>query len=323
MLKIGLLGSDNSHADRFSEILNLPEHASYQPDADAQVVAIWGEDAARTQAVAQANRIAQIVSRPEEMLGQVDAVFCVTRHGGLHLPLVRPFLQAGVATFVDKPLAVEPDDARTLVALAAQSGAPFASFSTVRFAGEFQQFLAAAREVGDIRMGSYTGPATRRNPYGGLIFYAIHCIELMLMTQSTGVQWVQASEGPAVDQAGNGALVAVCAWPDGAIATLECPVDAKYIFQAQVLGRQATLHRAFDISDCYATACARSSPVYAAAPAPLPLPKWSKPSRSPPPSNKASPPAPAFLCPNPIETARRAVSIARLPHTENNRRYGH
>jgi predicted dehydrogenase len=266
MLKIGLLGSDNSHADRFAEILNLPEHPSYQANADAQVVAIWGEEPVRTQAVAQANRIPQVVGSPEEMLGQVDAVICVTRHGGLHLPLVRPFLQAGVPTFVDKPLAVEPADAQAIVALAAQSGAPFTSFSTVRFAEDFQQVLAAAQELGDIRMGSYTGPATRRNPYGGLIFYAIHCIELMLMTQGTGVQWVQATEGPAVDQAGNGALVAVCAWADGALATLEFPVDAHYSFQVQLLGRTATLHRKLDISDCYRAgmrqilACLRGGP---------------------------------------------------------------
>ena len=54
MFKIGILGSDNSHADRFSEILNRPDHPSYQPDAEARVVAIWGAEAERTQAVAEA-----------------------------------------------------------------------------------------------------------------------------------------------------------------------------------------------------------------------------------------------------------------------------
>ena len=42
MFKIGILGSDNSHAERFSELLNLPEHPNFLADSDAQVVAIWG-----------------------------------------------------------------------------------------------------------------------------------------------------------------------------------------------------------------------------------------------------------------------------------------
>src|SRR5690242_12692111 len=116
MFKIGILGSDNSHADRFSEILNLPEHPSYLPNSGAQVVAIWGQEAERTQQVATNGKIATIVEQPEAMIGQVDAVFCVTRHGGLHRELVLPYIEAGIPVFVDKPLAAQPDDARAIVA---------------------------------------------------------------------------------------------------------------------------------------------------------------------------------------------------------------
>ena len=116
MFKIGILGSDNSHADRFSEILNLREHPSYLPDSGAQVVAIWGQEAERTQQVAKNGKIATIVDQPAAMIGQVDAVFCVTRHGGLHKELVLPYIAAGIPVFVDKPLATDPNDARAIVA---------------------------------------------------------------------------------------------------------------------------------------------------------------------------------------------------------------
>lgn len=266
MLRIGMLGSDNSHAEIFSKILNVPDYKDYLPAAEARVVAIWGQEAERTQQVAQAGRIETIVERPEAMLGQVDAVFCVTRHGGLHLELVRPYLQASVPTFVDKPLAVDPADAQALVDLAAQHKAPFTSFSTVRWSADTQRFLAAAQQLGGVRGGIYRGPATRRSQYGGIIFYAIHCIEIMLMNQGTGVAWVQALEGPAVDAAGNGNVVVVCAWPDGALATLELTVDAAYGFEATALGRTNTLHSKLDISDCYRQgmmrilACLRGGP---------------------------------------------------------------
>lgn len=251
MFKIGILGSDNSHAERFSELLNVSSHPNYLADSGARVTLIWGEDAERTQAVAAHGQIDQIAAEPADMLGQVDAVICVTRHGGRHLGLVRPFMEAGVPTFVDKPLATEPDDARAIVELVRKHNVPFTSYSTVRFSSDTLNFLAKAGELGGVRVGVYSGPASRRNIYGGVIFYAIHSIELMLRTQGTGVEWVEAVEGPAVDEAGNGNMTAICAWSDGASATLQLTVDAKYGFNAMVLGRNGFHAAALDISDCY------------------------------------------------------------------------
>lgn len=250
MFRIGILGSDNSHADRFSEILNLPNHAAYLPDSGARIVAIWGQEAERTQQVATNNGIDTIVANPSDMLGQVDAVICVTRHGGLHRELVVPYLEAGIPAFIDKPLAVDPADARAIVAAAQAKNVPYSSFSTVRFATSMQQFAAEAAAV-QPRVGMYTGPATRRNIYGGVIFYAVHSIEMMLMLQGTGVQSVLATEGPAVDDGGNGNMSAVCTYADGGIGTLQLTVDAKYGFTATILGREGFAHRALDISDCY------------------------------------------------------------------------
>ena len=251
MFRIGILGSDNSHADRFSEIINRSDHPAYLPDSGAKVVAIWGQEAERTQQVATNGRIDTVVATPEAMIGQVDAVFCVTRHGGLHRELVTPYLEAGIPTFIDKPLAVDPADAREIVRVAQAKGTPFSSFSTVRFSKSTQAFAAECATLGGIRVGSYTGPASRRNIYGGIVFYAVHSIEMMLMLQGTGVTWVDAQEGPALDADGNGTISVTCAYGDGAVGTLALTVDAKYAFTAHVLGRNGLAYRALDISDCY------------------------------------------------------------------------
>jgi predicted dehydrogenase len=251
MFRIGILGSDNSHADRFSEIINRSDHAAYLPNSGAKVVAIWGQEAERTQKVATNGRIDTIVAAPEAMIGQVDAVFCVTRHGGLHRELVTPYLEAGIPVFIDKPLAVDPDDAREIVRVAQAKGVPFSSFSTVRFSQSTQAFAAEAAKLGGVRVGSYTGPATRRNIYGGIIFYAIHSIEMMLMIQGTGVIWVDAQEGPALDADGNGNISVTCAYGDGALGTLALTVDSKYAFTAHAIGREGLAYRALDIHDCY------------------------------------------------------------------------
>lgn len=251
MLKVGILGSDNSHAERFSEILNLPDHPRYLPGADAKVVAIWGQEAERTAQVAQDVQIDTVVDNPEDMLGQVDAVICVTRHGGLHRKLVEPYLEAGIPTFVDKPLATDPNDARAIVELAERKGVPFSSFSTVKFSTDADYFLRKSRTLGGVQTGIYTGPASRRNPYGGVIFYAVHSIEMMLAVQGTGVEWVQAVEGAPADDAGNGVMSAFCAWADGTSATLELTVGSKYCFRATALGKDDIFDMTLNIGDCY------------------------------------------------------------------------
>ena len=251
MYRIGILGSDNSHADRFSEILNRSDKADYLPDSGAKVVAIWGQEAERTQQVATNGHIDTIVAAPEEMLGQVDAVFCVTRHGGLHRELVVPYLEAGIPVFIDKPIATNPTDTREIIRVAQTTGVPFTSFSTVRFSKDTQAFAEECATLGGIRVGSYSGPASRRNIYGGVIFYAVHSIEMMLMLQGTGVTWVTAQEGPAVDENGNGNISVTCGYADGALGTLALTVDAKYAFTAHAIGREGLAYRALNISDCY------------------------------------------------------------------------
>lgn len=74
MLRIGILGSDNSHAERFSEVLNLPEHPNFLADADAQVVAILGQEPNRTQQVVQQNRIPTIADCYRQGMKQILTV---------------------------------------------------------------------------------------------------------------------------------------------------------------------------------------------------------------------------------------------------------
>ena len=43
MYKIGFLGSDNSHVEKFCEILNLSNHEKFWSNSGAKVTGIWGE----------------------------------------------------------------------------------------------------------------------------------------------------------------------------------------------------------------------------------------------------------------------------------------
>ena len=197
MIRIGIVGSDNSHAQRFPELTNLPDWPPEKHVEGAQVVAIWGQDPARTQEVAQAANIPTIVDDPAQMLDMVDAAMVVFRHGGLHREYAEPFIKAGIPTFIDKPLAVSVEDAQALVDLAEKTGTDITSYSTLRYDHGVQGFIQELPTLGTIRTGIYTSHGDRQSEYGGLIFYAIHAVELMLAVHGPGIQEVRAYQrGP-------------------------------------------------------------------------------------------------------------------------------
>ena len=90
----------------------------------------------------------------------------------------------------------------------------------MRFSASTQAFADEAARSGRGARGQLQWP--RHSPQtlmAGIIFYAIHSIEMMLMIQGTGVTWVDAQEGPAIDAEGNGNISVTCSYGDGASGT--------------------------------------------------------------------------------------------------------
>src|ERR1051326_175329 len=74
MIKLGIVGSDNSHADAFSQLCNLDKGFNGFKCRGAKVVAIYGHDPKRTEEVARNGQIPTIVEKADHMIGIVDAV---------------------------------------------------------------------------------------------------------------------------------------------------------------------------------------------------------------------------------------------------------
>ncbi len=225
MLRIGIVGSDNSHALAYGSLLNVEQAAG----DTARAVVIWGQEAERTDEVATKAAIPTIVTRPEDMLGLVDAVFVEDRHGGLHAEHALPFLEAGLPVFVDKPLAITLEDCGRLIAASISSGAFLTSFSSLRIADSTDDIAARIPEIGEIRAGQFAGPCDFESVYGGAWFYATHTIEIAIRLIGEDVRSVRAS------QHGNQA-VATLAWHSGATAALSYIGDAQYHFHATLFG---------------------------------------------------------------------------------------
>lgn len=250
MIRIGIVGSDNSHAIALSQLCNLSDTPERKAIRGAKVVALFGLLPERNEEVAKAGNIPTIVKKPTDMIGMVDAAFVVFRHGGLHYRYVRPFIEAGIPAFVDKPLACSAADAKRILALAKRKKVLLTSYSTVRWAKGTQELISKCAELGGARSGVFACPSDPTSEYGGIHFYAIHAVESMQQVMGTGVVEVTAR------QSGKNTVAAV-SYGDGRTATLHLLADSKHGFYATAFCKEGVAGGVLDISDCYVAGLTR------------------------------------------------------------------
>lgn len=190
MIRAGIVGTNTSHAGVFAGLLNGIDGRPPQVDG-ARVVGAWSSgteglsgfhsDAA---GLAQTYGIDGTVTDPSELIGEIDlALILDDRDGGvLHPELARPFLEAGVPTFIDKPMALTVGEATGLFALAEQTGTPLMSCSALRFAAE----LDALRQdgAGELSTLISIGPGDWYN-------YGVHAVEAALAVHGPGLESVR------------------------------------------------------------------------------------------------------------------------------------
>lgn len=73
---------------------------------NAAVTHIWTDNLDEARHVAAASLIPNVVDAPEKVIGEVDAVIISTDDGTDHVRRARPFVEAGLPVFVDKPLEI-------------------------------------------------------------------------------------------------------------------------------------------------------------------------------------------------------------------------
>jgi predicted dehydrogenase len=81
------------------------------------VTHIWTQDRAVSEHVAKASLIPNVVDRMEDMIGQVDAVLLARDDPENHYAMAKPFIEAGLSIYIDKPLAKTIREAEEIYAL--------------------------------------------------------------------------------------------------------------------------------------------------------------------------------------------------------------
>jgi hypothetical protein len=193
-LRLGILGiSDgNGHPYSWSAIFNgynpevmaecpfpvIPEYLARQQFpadaiADGHVTHIWTQDRRRSEHIAAAARIDNVVDDFQAMIGHVDAVLLARDDAEQHYTMARPFLEAGLPIFIDKPVALNRADLDAILALEQYPGQVF-SCSALRYARELHLSTADRAHLGVIQAIAAVTPKKWQT-------YAAHIIEPVLL----------------------------------------------------------------------------------------------------------------------------------------------
>lgn len=169
-LKIGIMGmtEGNGHPYSWSAMYNdynrtymdqcpfpgIPAYLNKQPKntigiPGAHITHVYCNQRSDAEDVARCSLIPNVVDRPEAMIGQVDAVICATDVGSEHVSRCRPFMEAGIPMFIDKPMVDNEADLRTFVAWR-DAGRHFISSSSMRYVKSMEPFYKNHYEIGKL-----------------------------------------------------------------------------------------------------------------------------------------------------------------------------
>lgn len=195
MKRIGIIGTENSHALHFAKGINLGLLPNGERQyADLKVVACFGPDLESAKQLRDEAAVELILDKPEDFLGKVDAMMITSRKGSHHLAYAKLFVEAGIPLFIDKPVTADPDEAEELISLAKQHNVLITGGSGCKYAWDVQ-LLKIKREQwekeGRFLSASANFAADIDSPYDGFYFYAPHLTEMALTIFGYDVQAVQ------------------------------------------------------------------------------------------------------------------------------------
>ena len=218
-IRFGIVDCDTSHVVAFTQRLHHVDVAEDHWVDGAQIVA-----AVPLPTLITPERVApfveklrgyglEILEKPEQLIGMIDGVLVESNDGQVHRERALPFIEAGIPTWIDKPLACSTKDAIALVEAAQKHNVPLLSASSLRFDVTVQDVKDRRDELGAVYGVDAFSPATQHERNPGFFHYGVHGVEIVFSLMGTGCRRVRCVRTEGTD-------VAIGEWSDGRIGTV-------------------------------------------------------------------------------------------------------
>ena len=174
-MNIGIIGAENSHTRAFGKLFNIDKKFP-----GFQVTHVWGETTEFAKDAMERGGIPNIVQDPKEMIGKVDALIVDHRHAKFHLEAAKPFVEAGIPSFIDKPFCYRLDKGKAFLEMARNVGTPVTSYSSIAHSYATFDMKEQLKILGEIQQVVRYGPVELDSKYGGIFFYGVHLVQPLL-----------------------------------------------------------------------------------------------------------------------------------------------
>lgn len=135
----------------------------------AKVTHVWAQAREIAESICKAAGVQVIVNELVEMIGEVDAVILARDDPENHKEMARPFIEAGIPIFIDKPLAYSVEDLDWFSAQSA-AGSFIMSCSSMRYANEVRVARQELKSLGKLELVTAVGKKDWKK-------YGIHLLE--------------------------------------------------------------------------------------------------------------------------------------------------
>ena len=212
-LKLGIIGTDTSHAAAFATLLNGGKIPG------AKIVAAYkggsaDVESSRTRVDKYADELktkwgVEIVNDIPTLASKVDAILLLSVDGRAHLPQFKAALAAKKPVFIDKPLASTLADAREIDRLAKEAHVPWFSASSLRYS----EIVSSVEGPGILGVTTWGPGPFEEHHQLDLSWYAIHPVEILFTLMGPGCEEVTRVSGADADEI-------TCKWKDGRLGTV-------------------------------------------------------------------------------------------------------
>ena len=139
---------------------------------------VWDLDRQGAEEFARLYKGVQVVDHYYDMVGKVDGIILSDLDSCIHFKeLTRPYLEAGVPIFINRPFALNLQDARSMIELAQKHDAPIMSGSSFEYAPEIELIKSQVQQIAPLR-GYVSANSASDYPSHGIhgLFCAYACI---------------------------------------------------------------------------------------------------------------------------------------------------